>query len=430
MGSFWKNIINKLENLSNELIQQQGDFLRNQLSDSGTSKKDSCFYLDEKQRGPWLKFSRFDAKKYFELNGNICLPHRSVLFSSLFYYDSVMWGIYPCSESTFESIHGFTANDLKTVGELTKNKRLNLYLTTFPRRYRCHKYLLPLFEMIEPLRLPWQPVILATQDEYDFEYDSFVDKISEIPSVLSAIKRFAKAGQEDWDMTETAFLKTVQDLHWEKFDELKTLVWKLITEDPDLAVSLVFAIRRVITNPMDIAPELAHSRSYEEFTKDTRLIGEKMKTKNIHFPGEIGALLETQLSYPSPINHDALKWCEDNLDIALIRQGFYHLQNELSKSLKSGDMPSIKYLTEKLESIWKENETKAKRWKSSIYWGTSLSVAAAGTMIAGPLVGLLASLGITSLSNVLLNPLSEYAAKGITGSSFHIWRLKKHLGRI
>jgi hypothetical protein len=68
--------------------------------------------------------------------------------------------------------------------------------------------------------------------------------------------------------------------------------------------------------------------------------------------------------------------------------------------------------------------------KYAVFWGSSLSIAVLGTLITGPVVGLLAALGMTVGTNLWLDPASEAASRLLQPQSFHLWKTKKTLSRI
>ncbi|MBN1931928.1 MAG: hypothetical protein JW786_10020 [Desulfobacterales bacterium] len=423
----WKSHLEELEqehqNLSSESLKLLNDY---RDCDKNTSSEN--FYIDANKQGLYQYFSRINLRKYYNLNGNICLYGMDDPFPGLLYYDTIFIFLFPVEQKYFDYVHHFNFHDLNKLIELQSKKRIIFLLSTYPLNYEPYNYLEPLFEFGTTKTIPLRPTVTSFFSESDLKADALSESISEIPHIRSAIQKKANEGHEEYKTTEFAIMHALQDLHYRGIVDLKNFLWDIIFKEPEIGIEVAFSIRRLLINPLDTDLRMPNCRSLELAISDLWKVGRKLKVKNISFPGEIGALLSTNLSFPSPKTWDGLDWCENNIDIKKLRKSFRILEGDIITSIES-DSDKLCFIKETTQEIWSAKLREVSRIQSLIYWGTTLSIGAAGTMITGPLVGLLGALGITALSNVLLGPFSKEVSKVLRRNSFHLWDLEQKKGR-
>ncbi|MCE7737879.1 MAG: hypothetical protein GPJ50_00745 [Candidatus Heimdallarchaeota archaeon] len=423
----WKSRLETLEdmyqNLSSESLQLLGEY---RDSDENTSSEN--FYIDANSHGLYQYFSKIDLRKHFGLSGNICFYAMDDLFPGLLYYDTIFTFLFPVERKYFDYVHCVKYSELNKLIELQSNKRIIFLLSSNPLEYEPYDYLEPLFELGTTKFIPLRPNVTSLFKESDLEADKLSESISEIPHIRAAIQRKANEGHEKYEQTEFAIKHALQDLHYRGMFDLKNFLWNILFKEPEIGVEVVFSLRRLLINPIDTDLQMPNCRSLESTVSDLWKVGRQLKVKNLSFPGEIGALLSTNLSFPSPRSWDGLDWCENNIDIKRLRKAFKILEGDIISEIDD-DPDKLDSFKSIIKEIWSAKLREISRLQSLVYWGTTLSVGAAGTIITGPLVGLLGALGITALSNMLLGPFSKEVSRVLRSNSFHLWDFDRTKGR-
>jgi hypothetical protein len=429
MNDSWDKLISELEEKS-ESLRDERLKLSSQYFESGQSSptQSDSFYIDNVPSGSYLASLRFDWRRHFSLSDRICVNLLPTLYSGLLYYDTVITRIYPCPQNQFDEIHDFKFSDIETICSLHDQKRIILTLALTPVEYKAYPYLQPLFERVKPLQLPHMPARLVNSADYNPLFEKMTDDLSEIPALKRAIARKAVQGRESFQSTEGGMILALQELYYFGFSELKDLAFKILMDDPEFGLEFIYALKRLVINPMNATPGIPYCWPHDSLLKDYWLIGRQMNIRNISIPGEIGAVLETKLSFPTPSNWDGLKWCDEHLDVSGIRGAFATLEKQtLDELAKNGDY--LGTIRDAIETNWNKQIRASARLHHLIYWGATLSVGALGTYVSGPLAGLLASFGLTTVSNTMISPFTKGLTKRIAGSMFHLWKLNEMGGR-
>lgn len=420
MGSSWINTLENLQSKSDQLENIRG-------------KHDSPYFIEDKTvLGSYLASIHFDFRKYFDLGDrSVSFFLMQDLFTGLLYYDTLILFLNPCKIDNFSKCNKFSMDELDNIISLSQDKRLIFGLTTSPINYIKYSYMQPIFENCIVDYFPWKPLRILSQELLNEieEFDNITNSMVDLPSIKAAIYRKADMADESRERTEIGIIQTLDNLKYMNYHDLLNFILTLLLKEPDIAIDLIFASKRLLINPLEIAYNIPHCWSYEKLRYDFMTLGRNMKLRNLSLPGELGGLFNTNLSYPNPTNYDALRWCEENLDILAIRRSFSLIEKELMESL-SDDYHVVDDIKDILNNMWEIHKNSISNIKKLVYWGSTLFVGAAGTLISGPITGLLASLGLTTLSNTLLGPFSEQAAKMFKRNSFHIWKLDSKMGRI
>jgi hypothetical protein len=430
MDQNWINHLKTLSVKSKELEEQQLSFLTSHSLSSNKiyNNSNEPFYIDNRPIGQYLKLAHFDFKKYFNIEGNASLYYLRPIFHGLLFYDTIILPLYPCDKNYFTNVHDFEIKDFPKIIDLCHQKKIIFFLTQDPLEYAHYSYLEPIFKEINPLQYPLAPNAIMTNNKGDRDFDKLTDSVTEIPNIKRALQRYANTRMEKFEITEIGFISAIQLLHYWGYKDLYKFIWDLLFKNPFTAIDLAFAIKRLVVNPSYYLPQFSHATSFESTYDDFRKIGQNIKIQNISFPGEIGALFQNELSFPCPNDWEGLRWCNENLDIKNVKKSFSILDSEITTHLNK--TPEVIYnLKGNLNECWHKHLKESTRIKKMVYWGSSLSLGALGTLVTGPLIGLLTAFGLTASSNILLEPFSEYSTKKIARKSYHLWKTYNSMGR-
>jgi len=222
------------------------------------------FYVDHTPHGLYQVLFRFDARKFFDLKGRCCFYALDDPFTGMLYYDTLITFLFPCPKDHFNTVHAFRIEDTERIRELQAQKRLVLVLASPPDEYRPFDYLQAFCECGKTSFVPWCPHIVSLFRDSDLKHDELTESISEIPSIRNAIRRRAEIGRETYAATEFGVMAALQDLHYRGLHDLKAFLWKLLLTEPDLGLAAIYATRRVLLNPLDVAPDMPHCREYRQ----------------------------------------------------------------------------------------------------------------------------------------------------------------------
>jgi hypothetical protein len=413
--------------LLNELGAQD-DAVRNGLMEWILSKASSNIYKSVKTPGHIItEHGYIDWRSFFDVTGSVAINKTEGPFLPLLSYDHIFIGLNPCPLNAFNLFHAFTWDDIPKLSEYARNKRVLFYLTDKHDTYGKFGYMQGLFEEFRPLHLPHAHVRLVQMDAFPHPFDAITEAATEQPNIKQAIGSFAKTNFMPLTTVDATICYTLQELHYAGHEELANACLELLRKEPEYAIEFVWLLRRIWLDPIYAAPGVPHAFDSEDFSGVLVRSGSSFQRSGVSFPGDVGSIIADIASFPTPSSWDSLRWCEEHLDLPAIRRAFEIL------NAKAVDLAGVGEVGDALrDELRKAAETalnSASKTKHAVFWSTSMSVALLGTLFTGPVVGILAALGMTAATNVWLDPLSESISRTVQPSSFHLWKMQKSLGR-
>ncbi|MBK6491633.1 MAG: hypothetical protein IPF97_08030 [Sphingomonadales bacterium] len=419
----WNGILGKLSDEYDRLKIEKGELLSASIEQVDATTPFSYFQIDYDPLGYFERRIFFNWGNYLGTGGNIGLVGRNDIFSALTFYDAVVVQIFPVPESVFELYHPFAISDFPRIVGLSQQRRVFLWLSGPPAEFQAHSYLEPLFEGATVVSVPWQMDGIANLNAYSqYEtFDRYVEKLVERPDIARAIRESAINNHEELEITESAILLPLQDLQLYGMTRIKNSALRMLRRNPEIAMAYLHTVRRVIFNPIRYGKGITHCWNRSEFLGLTGKSGLKPVAKNISFPVDFGGLLENKIALPQPKSWDSIRWAEDHLDLALIRSAIRAVEEDVQKGTMTYE--AANHYKSTINDTWEGKMSSAGRIKNVAFWTTTLAIGAAGALASGPLVGVLAGLGLATLANVTASPFSSRLAKLLSGNAFHIWEV-------
>ncbi len=425
MTSEWSRYLESLNETHQRLERERYEFICKITASKDDDLCSTSFDVDRTQLGPYVARVFFNWQKHFDLSENSCIYSLKSPYIGLVYHDTIILQIFPVPEESFNKYHCFGVSDFARLNALSKSGRVIFWVTTNPVKYKNLTYLYKLFKDATVAYVPWNIAGIANEkkwEEYN-RYEKYVEEYVEKKSIRQVIVNWSKNNHETYELTESELCVPLQDMRLYELFDLEKTAWGLLENDPSLGFEFLGAVRRLLINPIRYGRGVTHSWDKADLENHIAALGKLENVHNIHMPGEIGAVLEDRISLPVPSSWDAVRWCEDHVDLVNIRGCISNLQTQLkNSSLTSSD---VEQYQSAIKTLWMENVRTTERNRQIIFWSSTLSLGAAGLLVSGPLIGLLSAFGLTAISNILAEPFSEKASKILNKNSFQIWNLDK-----
>lgn len=417
-GSQWSNILGDLSERS------------------GAVRRDlASWVLKAEPKGPFCDLARpggiferdavIDWRKLYSVNGSSCIYKLPTPFLGLLFYDTIFVGIGPCPKAQFSDYHGFRLSSTPAMIERAREGKVVFYLTDKPSSYARYEYLRPLFEEFSPLHLSGASARLVRKDNFPTGFDTLSEAATDLPHVKAEIARMALRNHQALEVVDATTCYTIQELYYYGQKNLATFLLDLLNRHPGAALPLIWSIRKLIIDTNAMSPGVSFAYSCSEHRQLMDALGPILASARISNVPDIGSVIANLVSFPSPKTWDELAWCEENLAVAALRQVFATLDEDI----KSGQVLDTGSVEHAASEAWNRRNASVSRLKAGILWGASLTLAAAGTAISGPIAGILSALGLTAAQNLWLDDVAASASKMLKPQSYHIWNVQRTSAR-
>ena len=337
--------------------------------------------------------------------------------------------IFPVKKESFKKVHGFEISDINRLVDFTKETgKVQFVIDWPPTAYEGLDFLDPIFIELKPPTIPVLPGYstlskteeLATIDEFEMiENFGFYDLIKSVHSQEAANLDLTIAKKmHDYKIG----LITLKSLG---LDELAEAQINLMIDDPERAYNNFNVIISFICSPRDNSLRPIFNYDFD-YLKTSFGIVEPGKYS---FPCEVGKFLMQKLIYYP----ESLTACQEIIahyeDYDLIKV-FSALNDGIQKTDFDVVNSNVENISEILENVW--DDKTVKRRKKYIEFGIPISLAAIGTIAAGPIGtmgGLLAGLGFSvgkELMKTKKGTISDkFAEARVDSSQLNIYDFKK-----
>lgn len=382
----------------------------------------------EHSAGPVKVTCRLDWSLHYAVTGSAAVYKLANPLLGLTFYDRIFLQLQPCPQEAFDQFHYFAWSDLARIVSYARRGRISFCLSDSPRRYAAYPYLQPLFEEFRPLFLAHAEAAIVEESSEIVAFQQESEKTTDLPHIQSALRRYASSHHLPPGTADATICLTLQNLFNLGYERLARECLHFLSLEPDIAIEFISYLRLAVTDPILARPGLSTALDVDSYAPFFRMVDPSFKRNNISSVADVGAVLAKYLSFPTPTDWTSLRWCEDNLDLAGIRKAFKIIDDE-ARDLPAGGCIGGHVQTI-LAQAWERKVRSISETKNRVVWGTSMSLAVAGSFVAPGTTGILSALGLAAASNIWLESASAQVARLLNPTAFHLWEIDRTGARL